>query len=132
MVYQLLKHFERLDLFPSKDLTIPAQGEGILAYWLMHPNELQDAPSEIELVEEVNRDIQGEHGKFLVFRYRMPAGHWAAKDGWNLGLAEPFLERDVPYSGVAGGFSRCGDRFGEVNPPELIDWYIGMVTRKSA
>ncbi len=98
----------------------------------MHPNELQDAPSEIQVVEEVDRDLQGERGKFLVFRYRMPAGHWAEKDGWLVGLAGPFFDKDVPYSGLAGAFSRCGDKFGEVKPLELIDWYIGIVTRKRA
>jgi hypothetical protein len=130
MLYQLLKHYERLDLFPSADLSIAAQGAGVLAYWLMHPNELQDAPAEIELVEEIERDLQGERSKFLVFRYRMPAGHWAERNGWILGLAGPFFENDVPYSGLAGGFSRCGDKAGEVKPSELVDWYIGIVEGK--
>jgi hypothetical protein len=132
MLYQLLKHYERLDLFPADALSIQAQGAGILAYWMMHPNELQDAPSEIELVEEIEKDIQGERARFLVHRYRMPSGHWAGDDGWTLGLAGPFVANDVPYSGLAAGFSRCGDKHGEVKPEELIDWFVGMVTRKSA
>jgi hypothetical protein len=130
MLYHLLKHFERLDLFPAEALRIAAQGAGILAYWMMHANELQDAPDQIELVEEVERDLQGERGRFLVFRYRMPPGHWAERDGWLLGLAGPFLDKDLPYSGVAVGFSRCADKHGEVKPPELIDWFIGVVARK--
>jgi hypothetical protein len=130
MLYQMLKHFERLDLFPSDCLSREAQGAGVLSYWMMHPNELQDAPCEIELVENVERDVQGERCEFLVFRYRMPPGHWAEKDGWLLGLAGPFLENDIPYSGVATGFSRI-DKHGEVNPPDLIDWYLGLSTRKS-
>lgn len=132
MLYQMLKHFERLDIFPSEALSIQAQGAGILAYWMMHPNELQDAPSEIELVEEIERDVRGEQCKFLTFRYKMPAGHWAEKNGWLLGLAGPFLEMDDPYSGIAAGFSRCGDKYGEVKSAELIDWFVGMVARKSA
>jgi hypothetical protein len=132
MLYQMLKHFERLDLFPAEALSIEAQGAGILAYWMMHPNELQDAPNQIELVEEVERDLHGQRGKFLIFRYRMPPGHWAESDGWLLGLAGPFLDKDAPYSGVAVGISRCGDKDGEVKAPELIDWFIGMAARKSA
>src|SRR5262245_33466102 len=132
MLYHFLRHFERLDLFPSEDLSVRAQGAGVLAYWLMHPNELQDAPGEMELIEEVDREVQGERGKFLVYRYRMPAGHWAEEDGWLLGLAGPFLDRETPYSGVAAGFSRFGDKVGEVQPAELVDWYIGLATRKSA
>ena len=131
MLYSMLKHFERLELFPAEALSIEAQGAGVLAYWMMHPNELQDAPCEIELVEEIDRDLRGERGKFLVFRYRMPPGHWEEKAGWMLGLAGPFLHNDVPYSGVASAFSRCGDKDGKVKPQELIDWYIGIVTRKN-
>jgi len=132
MLYQMLKHFERLDLFPADATSIGAQGAGVLAYWMMHPNELQGAPSEIEMVEEIEKVVQGEHAKFLVYRYRMPPGHWAANDGWILGLAGPFVATDVPYSGLAAGFSRCGDKYGEVKPAELIDWFVEMVTRKSA
>src|SRR5579883_2566986 len=32
LLYRLLKHFERLDLFPAEALSIEAQGAGILAY----------------------------------------------------------------------------------------------------
>lgn len=130
MLYQLLKHFERLDLFPASALSIEAQGEGVLAYWMMHPNELQDAPRKIEFLEEIEREFRGESVKFLVFKYQMPSGHWASDDGWLLGLAGPFFENDVPYSGNAAGFSRCTDKYGEVQPHELIDWYAGMLDRK--
>ncbi|HUQ72627.1 MAG TPA: hypothetical protein VM165_24070 [Planctomycetaceae bacterium] len=126
MLYRMLEHFERLDLFPSEHLSISAQGAGILSYWMMHPNELQDAPESIELVEEVKRRIRGGRASFLVFRYRMIPGHWAEKDGWLLGLAGPFFDDDLPYSGIASGFSRCGDKYGVVKPSELIDWYIGI------
>jgi len=97
---------------------------------MMHPNELQDAPDEIELVEEIEREFQGEHEKFLVYRFQMSPGHCAEKEGWLLGLAGPFRDKDVPYSGVAAGFSRCGDKWGEVKPSELVDWYVGIVTRR--
>lgn len=131
-LYEALKHFERLDLFPKQFTTQDAQAESKLVYWMMHPNELQDAPETIELAQKVTRELDGETCAFYVFRYQMSDGHWAAKDGWLLGLAGPFFENDVPYSGVAGAFSRCGDKYGEVKPEELVDWYIGMATRKSA
>jgi hypothetical protein len=104
MLYRMLKYYQRLDLFPVEYLTIIAQGEGILAFWMMDPNQLQDAPSEIHLVEEVERVHKGWRLKYLVYRYRMHAGHWTEKDGWLLGIVGPFFENDVPYSGVAEGF----------------------------
>lgn len=131
LLYAMLTHFERLDLFPARYLDTASQGEAELAYWLMHPNELQDAPEQIELVESIVTALgdEGERGEFLVFRYTMRQGHWAAKDGWLLGVAGPYSQDDVPYSG-AGAFSRAGDKYGEVGPNELVDWYIGLLSRK--
>lgn len=128
-LYQMLKHFERLELFPDEYRSEIAQAEAALVYWMLHPNELQDAPEETELAETVTRSIDGQDCRFHVFRYRMPNGHWAGDD-WLLGLAGPFVDNDPPFSGLAGAFSRCGDKDGEVQPAELVDWFIGMVRRK--
>ncbi len=130
LLYELLKHFEKLDLFPQHLATQEAQAEAILAYWMMHPNELQDAPNRVELVEEVARKLDGQACSYFVLRYEMADGHWAAKDGWLLGLAGPFFKGDVPYSGVAGAFSRCGDKYGDTTAADLVDWYIRMTTGK--
>ena len=130
LLYRMLKQMDRLDLLPAAYLSTTAQGEGLLAYWMMHPNELQDAPAEIELLEEVERERDGERSKYLVFRYRMPAGHWAEKDGWLLGLAGPFRENDPAYPETAVAFSRCGDKDGEIEPSALIDWYVETMARK--
>jgi len=35
----------------------------------------------------------------------------------------------IPYTQNAA-FSRCGDKYGEVQPFELVDWYVRMVTSK--
>lgn len=129
-LYEILKHFERLDLFPKELRSETAQAEALLVYWMMHPNELQDAPQEMELTETITRPVQGESCRFYVFRYRMPDGHWAGAD-WRLGLAGPFIDREPPYAGGAGAFSRCGDKYGEVDPAELVDWFLGVFQRVS-
>jgi hypothetical protein len=131
-LYALLKQFNRLDLFPAEFLSDEAQGAAKLAHWMMHPNELQDAPREIELVERVARTVDERECSFLVYRYRMPESHWAASDGWILGLAGPFAKSDPPYEGPAGAFSRCGDKHGVIKPDDPVDWFIGMVKRKSS
>jgi hypothetical protein len=131
LLYSLLEYLDRLELFPERYLDSRSQAESILAYWMMHPNELQDIPRELELVEIVRRPIADEKLDFFVFRYKMAPGHWAMTDDcWLLGLAGPFFDNDTPYS--AGAFSRCGDKHGEVQPGELVDWYIGMVHGKVA
>ncbi len=129
LLFELLKHHEQLDIFPGEYLSEVAQAETRLAYWMMHPNELQDAPDAIELVETVPRTVAGEKCRFHVFKYTMPKGHWAGGD-WLLGLAGPYFGCEPPYSGIAGAFSRCGDKLGDVQPSDLVDWYVAMATRK--
>lgn len=92
----------------------------------MHPNELQDVPEQMELVEVVRRQLNGENAEFFVFRYKMAPGHWAAEDGWLLGLVGPFFDYHSPYT-ITGAFSRRGDKEGKVKPAELVDWYLATV-----
>jgi len=60
LVYETLKHFERLDLFPERYKDLTSQGEAHLAYWMMHPNELKDPPAQIELIETCPREYDGK------------------------------------------------------------------------
>ena len=102
MLFAMLRELKRPELIPDNYSSSVAQGESALAYWMMHPNELQDAPEEIGLVETVKRPIRGEEAEFHVYRFKMPAGHWAAKDGWLLGLAGPIKQGVEPYSETLG------------------------------
>jgi hypothetical protein len=130
MLFAMLRDMKRPELLPTKYSSSAAQGESALAYWMMHPNELQDAPEVIELVETLKRPIDGQETEFHVYRYKMPAGHWAAKDGWILGLTGPMKRGVEPYSEMPGAFSRAGDVDGKVKPSELVDWYVGMLRQK--
>lgn len=130
MLHTVLREYSRLDLFPNEFLDVESQARAALAYWLMHPNELQDAPAKIEIVEKTQRIIGDRKGEFFVFRYKMPEGHWAEKDGWLLGISGPFFGDEKPYLGVAGAFSRCGDKYEKINPAELVDWYINIMQKK--
>jgi len=130
MLFAMLRNLKRPELLPTRYSSSVAQGESALAYWMMHPNELQDAPEAIELVETVKRPIDGQEADFHVYRYKMPAGHWASKDGWILGLAGPLKRGIEPYSEKPGAFSRVGDIDGKVKPSELVDWYVGLLRQK--
>lgn len=131
MLYSLLQQYQRLDLFPADYLTEEKQAEGRLAYWMMHPNEEGAAPEEIEVVATVRRRFEEGEGAFHVLKYRMPEGHWACKDGWLVGLAGPYFEGDPPHVNCATAFSRCSDKYGETDPEELVDWYMGIQAQKS-
>lgn len=130
MLFAMLRKMNRPELLPTKYCSLVEQGASALAHWMMHPNELQDAPEAIELVETVQRPVDGQPADFHVYRYKMPAGHWAAKDGWILGLAGPMNSGGEPYAEMPGAFSRAGDIEGKVKPSELVDWYVGMLRQK--
>ena len=130
MLFGVLRHMKKAELLPTGYSSSVAQGESALAYWMMHPNELQDAPETIEFVETVKRSAGGRDADFHIYRFKMPAGHWAAKDGWILGLAGPMPVNVEPYSEMPGAFSRSGDIDGKVKPVELVDWYVEMLRQK--
>jgi len=130
MLFAALRQMKKPDLLPTSYSSSIAQGESALAYWMMHPNELQDAPEAIEFVETIKRPVDGREADFHVYRYRMAAGHWAAKDGWILGVAGPMSASAEPYSEMPGAFSRVGDIEGKVKPVELVDWYVGMLKQQ--
>jgi hypothetical protein len=130
MMFAMLRELKRPELIPTNYSSSVAQGESALTYWMMHPNELEEPPEVIELVETIARPIDGTNCDFNVYRYKMPAGHWAAKNGWILGIAGPIKPGVEPYSERPGAFSRATDIDGKVKPSELVDWYIGLVTQK--
>ncbi len=130
MLFAALREMKRPELLPTSYFSSVAQGESALAYWMMHPNELQDAPEAIEFVETIKKPVDGQEADFHVYRYRMPADHWAAKDGWILGVSGPMSAGAEPYSQMPGAFSRAGDIDGKVKPSELVDWYVGMLKQQ--
>lgn len=112
------------ELFSSE-----AQGEASLAYWMMHPNELQDPPEAIEYMESFRQLLADRDSLFHVYRYRMPEGHWAGCD-WVLGLAGPMNELEEPYEKIQPAFSRCNDKEGDISPKDLVEWWVDMLEKK--
>jgi hypothetical protein len=130
VLYAVLRQMGRADLLPTRFNSSIEQGESALAYWMMHPNELQDAPEMIEFIETIRRTANGREAEFHVYRYKMAPGHWAAKDGWLLGLAGPMSSDGEPYAEMPGAFSRVSDIEGKVTPADLVDWYVAMLRGK--
>lgn len=129
MLYSLLARYKHQALFPRKHLAPESQAESTLVYWMLHPNELRAAPATIERVGTFERALGGKSGAFHVFRYKMPAGHWAGSE-WILGLAGPYFPGDEPYRGIAAGFSRSGDAADKISPEALVDRYVNMLKQK--
>lgn len=126
LLYALLEHHNRLDLFPARYRDRESHAEGTLMYWMAHPNELAGYPEAMELVETVSHDVSGQRADFLVYKYLMPPGHWARGSGWLLGVVGPYAGPDA-YTSSASAFSRAGDKADEVKPVDLVAWYVGLI-----
>jgi hypothetical protein len=108
-------------LFPDIFNTIEKGAETDLANWLEFPTELDACPDEIELEEKVIIDFDGDNLCYYVFKFRTYEPHWAAKDGWILGVAGPYFDYSKPYDFVSV-FSRFTSKQGEISPKEEAKW----------
>ncbi len=74
LLYSALEHFEQLGSFATGYLDPREQGRAVLAYWLMHPNEMAGAPESIEFLEAKRRDMDGKDLRFMVYKFQMAQG----------------------------------------------------------
>lgn len=124
MTYALLAEFERLDLFPEEYNTLIKSAEGQLANWLEYPTELDACPDEMEYIKRVTLDFDGQHNfvHYEVFKYRVNEPHWAAEDGWMLGVVGPYFDDSNPYDHARATFSRTSSTLDKVSPEEEAKW----------
>ncbi|MGN6420785.1 MAG: hypothetical protein ACTHMC_24960 [Pseudobacter sp.] len=124
MTYALLAEFERLDLFPEEYNTLIKSAEGQLANWLEYPTELDACPDEMEYIKRVTLDFDGQHNfvHYEVFKYRVNEPHWAAEDGWMLGVVGPYFDDSNPYDHARATFSRTSSTVDKVSPEEEAKW----------
>ena len=93
-LYARLKDLGKVEIFPEECRTIEKIAESDLVRWLMHPNELQIAPDEIELLRQLDVTEDEKRGRCFLFRFRVKVPHWAADRGWMSGIAGPFWDGD--------------------------------------
>lgn len=128
-LYEVLQKYGKGELFPQQYLTQEAAAEADLAYWLLHPNELGSPPDFIELMTKVIRQYEGASLEYFVFRYKMNEPHWAAKDGWMVGISGPYTEGSRLYSWAPGTFSTF-EKYESKTPDEHVDWLHEMMIKK--
>jgi hypothetical protein len=130
-LHEALKGFDREDLFPKQFLTRQAAAEADLSYWLLHPNELDSEPDALELMATLKREYKDMPLEYYIFRYRMLEPHWAAADGWMVGIAGPYLEDSRLYCWAPGTFSTF-EKYDSKTPGEHVDWLHEMMIKKRA
>lgn len=124
MAFQLLVDHGKTHLFPEAFHTIVAAAESNLANWLEFPTELGACPDEIEHLKRVTIDFDGQQNyvHYEVFKYRMHQTHWAAKDGWILGVVGPYFDDSKPYDFPHATFSRIDSTVASITAEEEAKW----------
>lgn len=119
--FQLLKQYNKLELFPESYNSFEKGAESSLANWLEFPTELDACPDEIELEEKVTIDFDNKNVYYYVFKFRTNEPHWASKDGWMLGVVGPYFDDSQPYD-FTSTFSRLTSKLDEISAVEEAKW----------
>lgn len=122
MTYQILAEYKKTDLFPKEYLTIESGAESNLVNWLEFPTELNKSPDDIKHVQKVTIKFDGNEVFYHVFKYMTNEPHWAAENGWMLGVVGPYFDDSKPYDFPAATFSRCSSKVGEIEPEDEAKW----------
>lgn len=124
VAFQLLSDHNKTDLFPTEFFSLVKGAESNLANWLEFPTELDACPDEMEHIKRVTFDFDGQDNNvhYEVFRYRVNEPHWAAKNGWMLGVVGPFFDDSKPYDFPGATFSRISSTLDKVSPDEEAKW----------
>jgi diadenosine tetraphosphatase ApaH/serine/threonine PP2A family protein phosphatase len=122
--FQLLADHDKTKLFPKEFNNLISGAESNLANWLEFPTELDACPDEIEHIKRVTFDFDGQNNfvHYEVFKYRVNEPHWAAKDGWCLGVVGPYFDDSKPYDYPLSTFSRIGSTVDKVSPDDEAKW----------
>jgi hypothetical protein len=131
-VYRLLQYHDLIHIFPAEFLTIIRGAESNLANWLEFPTELNAFPDEMEHIQRVSIDYDGQSHivYYEVFKFRMEEPHPAAKVGWLLGVVGPYFDDSKPYDPVGSTFSRLSSKFGITSAEEEAKWVHDNIAKR--
>jgi DNA-binding transcriptional ArsR family regulator len=119
-LFEGLKALERRALFPARYLTQEALAEAEMVRWLVYPTELAQPPDAIELAKVVGVDTTEGPADYYLFKFRVSPPHPAAKDGWMVGTAGPFLRADEPTTEAQGGTFSSFEPWASRTPEEHV------------
>lgn len=114
----------KTNLFPQEYNSLIAEAESNLANWLEFPTEFDAWPNEIEHIKRVifDFDQQNNFVHYEVFKYRADEPHWAAKNGWILGVVGSYFDDSKPYDFPKATFSRVSSTIDKVTSDEEAKW----------
>jgi hypothetical protein len=122
--FLFLRDNDITEMFPQQYYSIEKAAESSLASWLEFPTELNRSPDEIEHIGEVTvvnaKDM--DYTQYHIFRFRVNEPHFAAKDGWMLGVVGPYAPYSKPYDKPKTIFSRFAKASSGVSPQQEAEW----------
>ena len=127
--YQILAEHKKTELFPKEYLTIESGAESSLVNWLEFPTELDKAPDDIKYVKRVTIKFNENDIFYHVFKYMTNEPHWAAENGWMLGVVGPYFNDSKPYDFPSATFSRC-NKVGEIEAEDEAKWVHQNITNR--
>lgn len=131
VVYGWLESQGKGHLFPASLVDLVRGAESNLANWLEFPTELAACPDEIAHLRRVSIPQEGGGtAHYEVFKYRVNEPHWAAKNGWMLGVVGPYTDGSRPYEFPRSTFSRVTSTLDKVAPEDEARWVHEHITRK--
>lgn len=128
-IFKLLNDHNKIDLFPKELLSIEKGAKSNLANWLQFPTELDGCPDEIEHIKKITIRVKDEDIFYHVFKFRINEPHWAAKNGWMIGVVGPYLNDSKPYDFTPATFSRL-NKFETNSPDEEAKWVHENIAMK--
>lgn len=132
VTFDLLKRDNLEHLFPKEYYSLVRSAESQLASWLEFPTELGTCPDEIEHIKRVTINFDGKQNyvHYEVFKYRVNEPHWAAKNGWSLGVVGPFFDDSEVYHYASCTFSRIDSNADKVSAEEEAEWVHKHISLK--
>lgn len=72
-------------------------------------------------MKKVAIDFDGKDNNAIyhVFRFKINEPHWAAQNGWMLGVVGPYFDDSKPYDFPHATFSRLDSK---ISPEEEVHW----------
>jgi hypothetical protein len=119
--FQVLNDYKKTALIPKEIYSIEKGAESNLANWLAFPTELDRCPDEMEFVKRTTFFAFNKNAHYYVFKFRTHEPHWAAKNGWMIGIDGPYFDESQPYEQPGGTFSRLNG-FETTSADEEAKW----------
>ena len=116
-IYNLLKEFNQLEIFPEKYLSFEMDAEAYFVSWLAMPSVLGNTPEKIELSKTLKLERSGKQETFYIFKF----SDRLKKNGeWLIGVIGPFTDESILYrsnKAIYCDFSL----FSSTTPKECVD-----------